>query len=284
MEEILESQLINNRLELKNNKVDINIKNYYMLSVHGVSHSAWCFDLILRDMKKKKYLCYAMSLRDHGNSVTYNKKITFDDYVEDLKEIIDYLHNIHGKYPILIGHSMGSAIVQYYIYKYYENKIPAIIYITPMIMYRTLQLKQLWNMPLLLHKFTFNMVLNFNIESFFKPENLKMLFFNHNTKDDILIKYGKKLRIEPYNIYRILFEGNVYPYKHDIPMYFISAEFDKLFTPKIVYELYSKYKELNKTVYYTEIKNSGHDIMLDNEFKTLSDNIEKFIKKLDTSN
>lgn len=279
MEEILEYQLIN-RLELKNNKVDINIKNIYILFLHGVSHGAWCFDPILKDMYEKKYLCYSMSLRNHGNSEKYEKdNIVFNDYIEDLNNIIEYLYNIHGKYPVLSGHSMGSAIVQYYIYRYPKN-IPGIIYITPMIMYKYLQIKQLWYMPLLLHMFTFRMVFNINVKSFFEPEKLRRIFFSPNTKISILKNIEKKLIIEPYNIYRILIEGNVYPYKHNIPMYFISAEYDKLFTPKIVYELYSKYKNLNEIVYYTEIKNSGHDIMLDTEYKVLSNNIEKFLDKI----
>ena len=88
-----------------------------LLFVHGAWADAWCWRYYLSYFSEQGYDCYALSLRGHGKS-TRDKPLKFiriDDYVEDLRRVVDTVHQETGKKPILFGQSMGGLIVQRYL-------------------------------------------------------------------------------------------------------------------------------------------------------------------------
>jgi pimeloyl-ACP methyl ester carboxylesterase len=104
------------KLELITKKT--NNKKYIqpLLFIHGASVGAWMMQPFLTFFAHLGFDAYALSLRGHGASEGHDQIDQFglNDYVEDLNQTIRQLK----EKPILIGHSMGGAVVQAYLNQY----------------------------------------------------------------------------------------------------------------------------------------------------------------------
>ncbi|MDR0819022.1 MAG: alpha/beta hydrolase [Oscillospiraceae bacterium] len=87
-----------------------------LVFVHGMCGGAWIWDNFVEYFSSEGFPCFALSLRGHGGSggagLFRTHLHSFNDYVRDL-EIA--LSGLSGRKPVLIGHSMGGAIIQRYI-------------------------------------------------------------------------------------------------------------------------------------------------------------------------
>ena len=82
-----------------------------LLFVHGAHHGAWCWEEhFLPYFSSRGFSCYAPNLRGHGGCEGFEKLHTFSlsDYMDDVLGVMVPLK----EKPVLIGHSMGGAIVQ----------------------------------------------------------------------------------------------------------------------------------------------------------------------------
>jgi pimeloyl-ACP methyl ester carboxylesterase len=84
-----------------------------LLFVHGAWHAAWCWDENFLDFfADKGYRALALSLRNHGNSYTKNRRTcSVADWVSDVESVAQTL----SADPVLVGHSMGGFVVQKYL-------------------------------------------------------------------------------------------------------------------------------------------------------------------------
>ncbi|MEV3902197.1 alpha/beta hydrolase [Mycobacterium sp. NPDC050551] len=85
-----------------------------LLFVHGSWHAAWCWDEHFLDFfAERGYRTLAVSLRGHGGSRTHPRprSCALAHFVEDVAAVADEL----GSEPVLIGHSLGGAVVQKYL-------------------------------------------------------------------------------------------------------------------------------------------------------------------------
>ncbi len=98
------------KLELIQNHPSHITNTHPLLFLHGAAGAAWNFQGYLDYLEEKGVLAYAMSLRGHGMSDGDElvEHATMDDYVYDLIHVIEQL----DEKPIVIGHSMGGAILQ----------------------------------------------------------------------------------------------------------------------------------------------------------------------------
>lgn len=99
------------RLEWLEHKPDKDFGQPPLLFIHGAHHGAWCWqEYFLPYFCAKGYPAYAISLRGHGDSEGRDSLHSFslDDYKED---VLEALGRFKEK-PVLIGHSMGGAVVQ----------------------------------------------------------------------------------------------------------------------------------------------------------------------------
>lgn len=98
-------------LELYENKDNFVSKQEWppLLFIHGAYTGSWMWSKYIPHFYNEGWRCFVMNLRSHYKSrVLDMTKITFEDYLEDIKEIIVEC----GEPPIIIGFSMGGILSQ----------------------------------------------------------------------------------------------------------------------------------------------------------------------------
>jgi pimeloyl-ACP methyl ester carboxylesterase len=80
-----------------------------LLLVHGAYTGSWMWSKFIPHFLSDGWNCYVMNLRSHYRSrVMDMTRVSFEDYLEDIKEIIAEC----GEPPVLIGFSMGGILCQ----------------------------------------------------------------------------------------------------------------------------------------------------------------------------
>src|SRR6266536_4045871 len=82
-----------------------------LLFIHGGYCDGWCWDpYFLPWFAERGYAAHALSLRGHGASGGHETLFIagLDDYAADVEHVASRLPAA----PVLIGHSMGAAIVE----------------------------------------------------------------------------------------------------------------------------------------------------------------------------
>lgn len=87
--------------------------NETLFMVHGMWGGSWCWDNYVQFFEQKGYDCRTPTLRHHDmdpddNPLPELGRTSLLDYVADLEHELDQLDDE----PIIIGHSMGSLLVQ----------------------------------------------------------------------------------------------------------------------------------------------------------------------------
>lgn len=100
-----------------------------LLFVHGAYVGAWCWaEHFLPWFAERGYEAHALSLRGHGKSGGHDRLHGFGlgDYVDDLEVAVRAL----PRPPVVIGHSMGSLVVQKYLERG-KATLPAVVHACP---------------------------------------------------------------------------------------------------------------------------------------------------------
>jgi pimeloyl-ACP methyl ester carboxylesterase len=80
-----------------------------LLFVHGAYTGSWMWSKYLPHFVNEGFTCYGMNMRSHYKSRLMDlTKVSFEDYLEDIKEIIAEC----SAPPVLIGFSMGGILGQ----------------------------------------------------------------------------------------------------------------------------------------------------------------------------
>jgi len=95
-----------------------------ILMQHGMWHGAWCWQQWQELFAEWGWESHAISLPGHGGSPVQHpiRWCTLDYYLRFLKAEVDRL----PAKPVLMGHSMGGAIAQWYL-KYVGGELPAVV-------------------------------------------------------------------------------------------------------------------------------------------------------------
>ena len=237
-----------------------------LLFQHGAWHGAWCWQQWMDYFSSLGYEVHTISLPAHGKSSFKKKHInlyTFRDYAETLAGQVE---SISPK-PVVIGHSLGGAIVQ----KYLENhQLPGAVLLA------TLPSKGMLPMVLRLlqrHPFyTLWGLLTWNPYEWVKtPELAQDLFLNSNTEIDV-VEFQKKL-VRESTLLSLLFPfAKINPVK--TPVLVVGAEKDHIFT---VDEQESTAKTYGaKSIM---IKNEAHNLMVESSWKQTANVIDNWITK-----
>jgi len=104
-----------------------NSKKTYVL-VHGAWHGAWSWEATKRIMEQSGAKVITFDLPGHGNDKTAIPQVTFDSYVEKVK---DEITKVNAS-VILVGHSLAGYIVSK-VAEDMPNSIEKLVFIAAMI-------------------------------------------------------------------------------------------------------------------------------------------------------
>ncbi|KAF5737744.1 hypothetical protein HS088_TW13G00634 [Tripterygium wilfordii] len=94
---------------------ETNSENPPLVFVHGSYHAAWCWaEHWLPFFSGFGYDCYAVSLLGQGDSDAPAGSVA-GSLQTHAGDIADFIHKNLGLPPVLLGHSFGGLIIQYYI-------------------------------------------------------------------------------------------------------------------------------------------------------------------------
>jgi pimeloyl-ACP methyl ester carboxylesterase len=95
-----------------------------ILFVHGMWHGAWCWRDWQEYFANEGWESHAISLPGHGSSPAMGsvRFLTMGDYLRVVRDVVGRFANP----PIVIGHSMGGGLVQWYLKKVADD-LPAVV-------------------------------------------------------------------------------------------------------------------------------------------------------------
>lgn len=198
-----------------------------LLFVHGAWHGAWCWaEHFLEYFTAHGYTVHALSLRGHGASPGRNRLrwTSLADYVADVAQVASQL----PKPPVVIGHSMGGAVVQKYLETY---PAPAAVLLASMppagVLATTLRIAR--RHPLEFAKTNLLLSLYPLIGT---PALAREAFFLSSLPQDTLLTYFAQLQDESYRAFLDMMLFNLpKPKRVTTPVLVFGAANDTIFHP-----------------------------------------------------
>lgn len=84
-----------------------------LLFVHGAFTGSWMWSKYIPHFMRNGWKCYVMNIRSHYKSRNMDMtRITFDDYLEDIRENIQVVVSECGVPPVIVGFSLGGILCQ----------------------------------------------------------------------------------------------------------------------------------------------------------------------------
>jgi len=255
------------KLEVTEYLPDTNSKSPPLLFVHGAYHGSWCWkENFLPYFSSKGFPSYALSLRGHGGSAGREKIHSFSlsDYVNDVLETMLLLRNK----PVLIGHSMGGAVVQKVLHLQ-PDKIKAVVLMASVPPNGMLK-NSLW-----LYLTNFKEILQMSLSNDKKRKRnfIASKFFSKGLPPNKWDGFAQLLQQESNKALKDL-NKQIVPksIRANVPMLVLGSKKDCYFSERTTISIGNTYK--TEPVIFSNI---SHDMMLDPEWKTAADQILTFL-------
>jgi pimeloyl-ACP methyl ester carboxylesterase len=213
-------------LELLHTSPPQNQRKTPLLFVHGFWQNAHVWEEhFLPHFTRHGYACYAISLRGHGASPGKLKLrwTSLSEYVTDVHNAIREI----GMPPVLIGHSMGGAVVQ----KYLEYKrVPGAVLLAsvpPRGLWGA-TLRVLARQPLALLEALFSLRMYPIVST---PERARRWLFSRDIPLEVLLQYHSRLQDDSFRVFLDLLGLNLpNPRRVSTPVLVLGAAQDAFFS------------------------------------------------------
>lgn len=240
-----------------------------LLFVHGGSHGAWCWqEHFLPYFRSSGFPSYALSLRGHGASsaIQDSRQCTLRNYVEDVLEV---MASLNAK-PVLIGHSMGGAIVQLLLQESPDAARGAVLMssVPPKGMLRDAIRLAISNFR------AARLVGMYNRGATLSPPTA--LFFSNRIANPQVRIYADRMRPESVaasaEMNRRIVSGRA---RLSVPLLVLGSRGDAIFSAR---------STIRTARYYAAepvlLERLCHDMMLDPEWRTAADRIREFLNEI----
>ena len=194
------------------------------------------------------------------------KLTRIDDYVENVRSLVDSIFNEYGKKPVIIGHSMGGLITQKYLET--DHDIPKAFLLAPVPRHGVWQttLRMAGRLPLAFIAVNLTWSLYPLVNT---PKRTRKAFFSEDIPEKKLAEYFGNMQDESYfGFWDMLILRLPSPKKVKTPMVVLGAEKDTIFSVKEI--------QATAKAYGTEaviFENMAHDMMLEKDWKDVADYI-----------
>ncbi len=235
-----------------------------LLFVHGAWHGAWCWaEHFLDYFATHGYSVYALNLRGHGASPGRDRLrwTSLSDYVDDVAQVASQM----PVPPIVIGHSMGGAIVQKYLETHPAAAAVLLASVPPSgIIASTIRIARRHPGPVA--NGIFRLTLYPLVST---PELTREAFFSPNLPQDKLLNYFSKLQDESYRAFLDMMVFKLpKPGRINIPILVIGSENDTIFNHSEI-EATARAYNTNPVIF----SGMAHDMMLESEWKAVANRI-----------
>jgi pimeloyl-ACP methyl ester carboxylesterase len=167
-----------------------------ILFVHGMWHGAWCWDEhFLPYFARHGYAVHALSLRGHGASEGHERLrwSSLADYVADVEQVAARL----PAPPVLVGHSMGGAVIQKYLSKHQAPAVALLASMPPQgFLPATLRIARLHPLAFLKIVLTLSMY-----PAVSTPELCREMFFSAGMPEDQVAAHSARVGNESFRAY-----------------------------------------------------------------------------------
>lgn len=233
---------------------------------HGAWHGAWCWQWWQEVFAELGWASHAHSLPSHGKS-DHKRNIclcTLGYYRDALAEQINRLDTK----PVVIGHSMGGAITQWYIS--HIGDLPAGVLLASMPLYDNM-LRYIVADPIGMALASLYLHAKPLVRS---PERVKHLFISDNalmSPEELHQKLGAESALMPLQLNPLTWHPKKNP---DTPMLVMACENDTIFTIKEEETLASHYG----ADYYL-IENTAHNAMMEWNYRESAEYLHQWLLK-----
>lgn len=243
-----------------------------LLFVHGAYCDAWCWDVhMLPWFASRGFAAHALSLRGHGKSPGRDDlgSVHLSDYIDDIRGVVATL----GERPILVGHSMGAALVERLIA---DESFPGAVLVSPVPPSGLLPVltRLWWGRPqFFLHAHALHDHMNPVSAS-----TLREFYFTERAPQDILQRAMRHLSPEsPSAVMELTWPGRPARASHatPTPVIVFAGGADALFTPRDARSTASRY-ETEAIV----LDGLPHMMMLEPGWELLAERIAGWIDEL----
>jgi pimeloyl-ACP methyl ester carboxylesterase len=235
-----------------------------LLFVHGAWHGAWCWqEYFLPYFSRAGFAVYALSLRGHGRSAGRDRLrwARVKDYVDDVESAVGRLPS----HPVLIGHSMGGAVVQKYLERHAAPAGVLLASVPPAgVLATTLRITRRHPTAFLKANLTLSLY-----PLIATPALAQEHFFSPTMPNDQLMSYVRRLQDESYCAFLDMLALNLpRPRRVTTPILVLGAANDTIFHPPEV-EATARAYGTNATIF----PNMAHDMMLEAGWRDVADHM-----------
>jgi len=241
-----------------------------LLFVHGAFVGAWCWEAHFLDFfSALGHDCHALNLRGHGDGETGDDLASVDDYVVDVLLAAEAL----PVPPVLIGHSMGAAVVQR---AWRRARAPALALLAPVPPQGLLASSAFlaMNNPILFNEIN-KMQIGVSVQG--EPALLRQAIFSPALPEAEVLRYLSRMRREST---RALMDLSWPQYfwidrvrEAEVPLLVLGAADDLLFPPPMV-EASAALHNVNAGI----VPGVAHAMMLDTGWRGVAERIAAWLR------
>lgn len=215
-------------LVLRGKLYNIDDPQAIVLIVHGLGEHQDRYIHVAEELNAAGFSCFTYDIRGHGISEGKRGYIpSYEQLLDDLNIIIDYLANKIEVPVVLYGHSMGGNIVANFILRRKRDEIKAVIISSPW-----LKLKmKIQFLELLLGK-----IMSMIWPGFIRNSNLNPHFFSHD--QEVVRQYIEDPKVHGKITPGLFFghrKAGLWALEHahqlDIPLLLMQSESDEIVSP-----------------------------------------------------
>ncbi len=239
---------------------------------HGMWHGAWCWAGWQALLAEWGWESHAHSLPGHAGSPVQRPltRCTLDYYLAFLKD--EMLRQ--PRRPILMGHSMGGALTQWYL-KYVGDDLPAAVLVGPWVSHQMITVGSLLSLSRLQPTFVLEAFLSWDSTPLVNtPERAARAFISPNA---IITPEALHAKLGPESIL-VLYQHNppfwYPPARVQTPLLWIAGGADTLL-PEPLERRSAAYYHAD----YIVVPGAGHDIMLEDTYKETARTIHEWLVK-----
>lgn len=243
-----------------------------LLFVHGGYATAACWnEYFLPWFSRRGFDCHALDLSGHGRSEGRERLDAFgiDDYVQDLAQVAEDLDDA----PILIGHSMGSVVVERFLERH-QARAAILMAPVPATGILGATLKIALSEPAFFSRQARATRGEYNEQTL---ESMREVYYSPETRSEDLLRFGALFQGESRRaLMDLTLLAMRFPrQRQKLPVLVVGGQADAVFPPDLL-----AYTAARWQAEVAVIPRAGHTLMLDAHWQAAAERLAEWLDRL----